>query len=378
MQNVTLRNTAEETYSLYIHFPFCIRKCPFCPIKTVPYSAESASAYVTALKSEIAWVLKSAKYRGVKVDCIHFGGGTPSLLKVSELDSILNMIRKFTDIEESEVVFEVHPKFMTDGLLSYLSGLKYSTVNLGVQSFNDAVLCSMNRYYRKDDILRMIEKAKCMVHAVGIDYICGWSDSDLKDLENDFIYIKQIKPDHISQYPLYIHSTCIDDSNEIDKIKLNAVFESFLTDMGYRRYSVFHYENGEIISHKYGRMQLNGGKWIGFGAGAYTYLGNIMCMNAHVPEYLKGNFVSMEDRLDDMGRFLWEFLFLLRTTSVSRENIIRKYGRAIESDLDSLIRKLLDYDYIKSMQDMNLTWKGIIHLNYVEQIVTSIFLKDDN
>ena len=111
---------------------------------------------------------------------------------------------------------------------------------------------------------------------------------------------------------------------------------------------------------------------------SYTYLGNIMCMNAHVPEYLKGNFVSMEDRLDDMGRFLWEFLFLLRTTSVSRENIIRKYGRAIESDLDSLIRKLLDYDYIKSMQDMNLTWKGIIHLNYVEQIVTSIFLKDDN
>lgn len=118
--------------------------------------------------------MKGHDLNKIKVESIHFGGGTPSLLKASQLDGILNIISQFFNLDTSEIIFEMHPKFISSELLTYLGGLQNCTANVGVQGFDNSVLLSMNRHYNCLDILRMVELVRKKVNSFGIDYICGW------------------------------------------------------------------------------------------------------------------------------------------------------------------------------------------------------------
>lgn len=371
--------------SLYIHFPFCVKKCTFCPIKTEKYGLCFVSDYIETLKNEIVVHMKELDGSKMKVESIHFGGGTPSLMEASQLDGILNTISQFINIESSEIIFEMHPKLIKHELLQYLSELQNCTANLGVQSFNDSVLLSTNRHYNHLDILHIVELIKKKVGTIGIDYICDWQTADLKTLETDLKYIELIHPDHISQYPLYTkpHRP---DKKHVDfrdratkdiskKEALNHMCERYLNHMGYNRYSIFHYENKKSVSHIYGRRQLTGGKWIGFGADAYTYLGDLMWLNSNIDDYRKGNFIYKQCRLDYRDRFLWEFLFLIRTIPLSKETVIKKYEKTILKSLDLVIQKLQERHYIDSANDISLTWNGVIHLDDVERLITNVFVK---
>ena len=358
-------------------------KCLFCPINTTKYSSETVSAYIMTLKKEIAFYLKEIG-KNINVSCIHFGGGTPSLIKAGELDGVLNTINQFLNIDSSEVLIEMHPKFVNNDLLIYLESLNNCTINFGVQSFNNSVLMPMNRHYKDIDVLFTIQSARKYVNAIGIDYICDWPGSNISTLETDLEFINKIQPNHISQYPLYIkpnsdlekylHS-CGHHSRYKNKIELNQLCEKCFVKMGYNRYSTYHYEDGKTITHLYGRSQLNGGKWIGFGAEAYTYLGDVARFNSHVREYTKGNFLLKECKLNYTEQSLWEFLFMMRSVSLFKEDIIKKYGHFISAHLDTIIQELKDKNYIYSEHNLGLTWNGIINLNKVEKIVTDLFIK---
>ncbi len=367
--------------SLYIHFPFCVNQCSFCPIKTTKYELKLVSDYIKSLKNEITISMKECNANKVKVESIHFGGGTPSLLKANQLDDILNTISKFVNIDTAEIIFEMNPKFVKSELLAYLSEWKNCTVNLGVQSFDNSVLSSMNRRYNCLDVLRIVELVKEKTNSLGIDYICGWHTADFKTLETDLKYIEFIHPDHISQYPLYTKSNCsfekyVNHFEDIrKKVALNRACEQCLVGMGYNRYSIFHYENNKIISHMYGRSQLKGKKWIGFGSDAYTYLGYLMRLNSNIHNYINGDFIYKQNRLDSKERFLWELLFFIRNIPVSKDKIIKKFGNIISNPLDIVIQKLQEHGYIYSEIDISLTWNGIVYLNDVERIITDVFRK---
>lgn len=371
-----------EEISLYIHFPFCVQKCKFCPIVTEKYRYDLLSAYIAELKQEIALCLQEV-CKNLKVNCIHFGGGTPSLMKDSELDEILTVISRYVNIDSSEILLEMHPKFVDNDLLIYLAGLHNCTVNFGVQSFNDSVLASMNRHYRGIDALRVTESVRPLVRAVGIDYICDWPGYDTTILKTDLNFIKAIQPEHISQYPLsvkpnsefekYLNLQKI-SGKFMDKIELNQFSENFFKALGYHRYSTFHYENGKSITHLYGRSQLRGGKWIGFGSDAYTYLGDIVCFNSPFFKYIKGHFSLKACRLNHTEQFLWQLLFLMRSASILKEDIIRRYGVAVFRQLSIAIKRLKDENYIASEQDISLTWNGIINLKRVKAIIADSFI----
>lgn len=333
--------------SLYIHFPFCMDKCLFCPIKTYKYDASTVEAYLIALKREITYCLKKIGYR--KVDNIHFGGGTPSLMKVSELESILEVIRKDADIETAEILVEAHPGFVTDELIVYLSRLKNCTINFGVQSFDKAILRSMKRYCNNIELVRNINKVKQMGIALGIDYICGWPNSCSQTIDNDMRYIAEIRPNHISQYPLrlspHLKHSCFGDNGADcfkQKAELNRYCEQILLSYGYERYSAFHYQRGKTFTHRYGRNQINCGKWIGFGANAYTYLGNIAYINSDIPEYANNNFIFEKDVLNHCEQFAWEFLFLIRARPLYRQDIIERYGTIISKRMETILRTFFE------------------------------------
>lgn len=372
-----------SSISLYIHFPFCIEQCSFCPIKTIKYDSNFAYNYIQSLKNEITACMNNTDVNRIKVDAVHFGGGTPSLIKASQLNDILNTIGQFVNIDTSEIIIEMHPQFISTDLLTYLGGLRNCTANLGIQSFDDSILTSMNRHYSCLDMLHMVELIQKNVTSLGIDYICGWHTADFKTLETDLKYIDLIHPEHISQYPLYPKSSqnnniYMNQSEECvnKKVALNFACEQYLSSMGYNRYSIFHYENRKKISHLYGRNQLTGGKWIGFGADAYTYLGNLIRLNSNIKDYISGRFIYKQNKLDCRERCLWEFLFFIRTVPLSKETITIRYGSINLNLIDVITQELQRHHYINSQNDMSLTWNGIINLDKVERIISDVFSKN--
>lgn len=376
-QNQTASVYLKQPLSLYIHFPFCIVKCPFCPIMTVRYNATMAEEYLKELKKEIESCL--SEIGQCRIDCIHFGGGTPSLLKPNELHDILKLIGDYTNIDDTEILLEVHPEFINEGLIHYFSELKDCTVNVGAQSFDNTVLLGMKRHCSNMDILHVNEKIKKNVNAIGIDYICDWTGSNIISMQNDLKFIEEIQPNHISQYPLYFQSNTQmilfgGQNRDIErKIELNSLCSQRLAEMGYKRYSVFHYDNGRKTTHQYGRDQLRGGKWIGFGAGAYTYLGHVLYVNSDIQEYVKGRHISKAKALNYTDCLLWDFIYLIRTIPLNKNTVLKKYGAIVSEYLNKTIFMLLKYNYIESSQNIALTWKGVINIDHVEQIITEIF-----
>ena len=363
--------------SLYIHFPFCMNFCLFCPIQTVRYDSSLVEAYIKSLKKEIVSCFKIIGHH--RVDSIHFGGGTPSLMTEKEIEEILNIIRDYADIENAEILLEAHPKFISNAMIDYLSSLRNCTINFGVQSLNDGILSSMKRQCTGIEILRKIDFAKKRVGTIGIDYISGWTQSNQKTITEDIKNIESMEPDHISQYPLYLNS-CLGNvylHNDREKFKirtaqLSQYCENEFLSLGYCRYAIFYYQK-KGFSHKYGRNQLDGGRWIGFGASAYSYIGDAVYVNSNIPEYIKGNFISSRYTLNYTDRLIWNLLYNFRKINLNKKNFIIQYGKFIECSMDEIIKIFLAKQYISSEKDISLTWNGIVNIMDVEKIINDIF-----
>lgn len=366
----------DSCLSLYIHFPFCVEKCVFCPIKTMIYNSRIVEKYLVSLKNEIVSTLKQIGY--LRVDNIHFGGGTPSLLKVNELDEILNIIKRYANIDDAEIIFEAHPAFITDEMLSYLSQIGKCTINFGVQSFDNKILTSTKRCCKNNDMIRTIYLAKEKNNiVVGIDYICGWPNSDYNMIEEDIRFLELIKPEHISQYPLQtngLNTLCVQNQDAVNiKIELNKYCESMISGLGYQRYSISHYQRKGSFSHRYGRNQLCGGEWLGFGANACSYIGDSVYVNSNILEYVNGNSLYEKAILNEKEKLIWELIFLFRNNPLSRNDIVEKYGLKINRYLDEIIKIFDDNRYIISKQNLSLSWLGIISMDCVENIINTVF-----
>lgn len=362
--------------SVYIHFPFCVNSCLFCPIQTVRYDSSLVEVYIKSLKKEIESCFKMIGRH--KVDNIHFGGGTPSLMREEEIEDILNIIGNYADIENAEILLEAHPKFISDSMIDYLSKLRNCTINFGVQSLDDKILSFMKRGCCGIEILRKIDFAKKRVDTIGIDYISGWPMSNYKMVAEDIKSIESMEPDHISQYPLHLtprlkHLYLRHDREKVKTktVQLSQYCESAFSNLGYCRYGIFYYQK-HGFSHRYGRNQLDGGKWIGFGASAYSYIGDAVYVNSNIPEYVKGDFVSRQYALNDTDRLIWELLYHFRKINLNKKSFILKYGDLIEHPMDKMIKIFLKKQYIFSKKDISLTWNGIVNMRDVEKIINNI------
>ena len=171
---------------------------------------------------------------------------------------------------------------------------------------------------------------------------------------------------------LSIHLHNNGEKFKIKTAQLSQYCENRFSSLGYHRYAIFYYQK-KGFSHKYGRNQLDGGKWIGFGASAYSYIGDAVYVNSNIPEYIKGNFISNQYNLDHTGRLIWNIIYDFRKTDLNKNNFIRKYGKLIEHPMDEIIKIFLEKQYIASEKDISLTWNGIVNIMDVEETINNIF-----
>ena len=188
---------------LYIHIPFCKQACSYCDFYFVTRQ-EYKQDFVDELIREIH-SKKDTRFTQETIQTIYFGGGTPSLLTPSQVESILEAINDVFTVEPEEITLEMNPDDVTK---EFLSGLKSAGINrasMGVQSFNPELLKFMHRAHSSEEAFRCLELLQASKFNVfTVDLIYGNPGQSLQSLEQDIDTILQFDPPHISAYSLTV------------------------------------------------------------------------------------------------------------------------------------------------------------------------------
>lgn len=186
---------------LYIHIPFCEKKCNYCDFYSAVYNKDTLSAYLDALKGEIK------KWGGTihrPIDTVYIGGGTPSLLS-EEIIPLLDCVKaNFTVLDKAEITVEANPS-SSDDFLEFAKRAGVNRLSIGVQSGCDDTLKTLGRTHTSRDAAITVQKARKLgFDNISLDLMIALPDSNLQTLKNDIDFILSLNPEHISSYILKI------------------------------------------------------------------------------------------------------------------------------------------------------------------------------
>lgn len=287
--------------SIYIHIPFCVKKCGYCDF----FSNTDLSLipdYICALQNEIKKRADSAD----KIDTIYFGGGTPSLLTVKDVNTLLHTITdKFKVCRDVEITFEVNPGTIN---LNYLRQLKKTGINrlsIGAQSFNEDKLRFLTRIHTAKQSIKIINEAqKAGFDNISLDFIYGLYFETQTIWRKDLEQAIGMAPSHLSCYMLTIEpGTAFDKKIQKGLFKplgnkaMSTLFKNtviFLNNNNYEHYEISNFSNGRQNRSRQNRSRHNSKYWdmtpyYGFGAAAHSYDGETRSWNPKsIGKYIKG------------------------------------------------------------------------------------------
>ena len=260
--------------SLYIHIPFCKSKCEYCDFFSVPCGNKCIpDEYVDALVQELDFRIKL--YKVQQFSTVYIGGGTPSLLKITQLEKIMQKVLSLGI--PSEITMEVNPEDVTEELLVAMNDLGINRISCGIQALNDEVLQSVKRRGCVESVFNKIELIKKSWNGIfSVDIISALPNQSKSDFLDGLKKIVSFEPEHISMYALTIEeSTPL--GKKLQKGQLSYDFEAademwiagrdFLINSGYVHYEVSNFaKKGFDCEHNMAYWKLK--NYIGIGAGA--------------------------------------------------------------------------------------------------------------
>ena len=260
--------------SLYIHIPFCKSKCEYCDFFSVPCGNKCIpDEYVDALVQELDFRIKL--YKVHRFSTVYIGGGTPSLLKITQLEKIMKKVLSLGI--PSEITMEVNPEDVTEELLVVMNNLGINRISCGIQALNDEVLQSVKRRGCVESVFNKIELIKKSWNGIfSVDIISALPNQSKSDFLDGLKKIVSFEPEHISMYALTIEeSTPL--GKKLQKGQLSYDFEAademwiegrdFLINSGYVHYEVSNFaKDGFACEHNMAYWKLK--NYIGIGAGA--------------------------------------------------------------------------------------------------------------
>lgn len=256
------------TPSLYIHIPFCAKRCAYCDFfSTVQKDSSLFKPYIECILKDVQWFKE--RYSIDYFNTIYIGGGTPSLLLPEDILHLATSISKY----EKEFTIEGNPEDITKEHLIAFSKGGINRLSLGIQSFSDDVLKNENRRGTKKQTFNALEKVAMYWKGIlSLDFIAGLRGQTISDLLEDLKIATQIKPDHISLYELVPHLEQ-DEKTQVYNSKMWELGASYLESENYLRYEVsnFSYKGKNECLHNKVYWALD--DYIGVGAGA---TGNII------------------------------------------------------------------------------------------------------
>jgi putative oxygen-independent coproporphyrinogen III oxidase len=262
--------------SLYVHIPWCIKKCPYCDFNSHAKKAElPESAYIDALLNDLSVDLEHHAITR-PIHSIFIGGGTPSLFSPESLDRLITGIRQRVTFEANlEITLEANPGTFESEKFKEFNTLGINRLSIGVQSFNDGLLAKLGRVHSGQEAIKAAEIA----HTAGfthfnLDLMFGLPGAVPGDSENDIATAIALKPTHISFYQLTLEPNTLFHKYPPKLPDDESVFttqkqcQALLADNGYQQYEISAYSQpGKECRHNLNYWQF--GDYLGIGAGAH-------------------------------------------------------------------------------------------------------------
>jgi oxygen-independent coproporphyrinogen-3 oxidase len=373
--------------SLYVHFPFCLKKCPYCDFNSIADSRITPEEYVAALQREMG--LRRERLAGdVTAPTLYFGGGTPSLLEPRLVARLIEEAARLFALEgDAEITLEANPGTVNREKLAAYRLAGVNRLSLGVQSLQDSLLARLGRIHSADEALAAFAAARDAGFAnIGIDLIHSLPGEDLTTWLADLRRAVSLAPEHISAYGLSIEEgTPFHALEQAEELALPAEEEAAVmfertTDMlcgaGFEQYEISNFARPGFRS-RHNQVYWKRGNYLGFGAGAHSFLEEprfgVRWRDPDEPDSyllaLHEGIVPTEalaacEKRTAMAETL--FLGLRMREGVSGEAFRHEFGVTLEEAYPAEIQRLLA-DGLLEWQDrqLRLSRKGLILANQV-------------
>lgn len=382
--------------SIYIHIPFCVRKCLYCDFLSFAAPVSEMESYVNYLLREIRE--QSVFYRDHRVISIFLGGGTPSLLSADKTESILKEIREaYRMAEDVEITLECNPGTVSPEKLNNYITSGINRLSIGLQSTDDRELASIGRIHDYETFLETYRAARMAgFRNINIDLMAALPGQSIASYQKTLERVTDLVPEHISAYslileegtPLYEKQGEYSFPTEDEDREMYLLTGRYLGERGYRRYEISNYaKDGCACRHNQVYWQC--GDYVGFGLGAASMVCGVRWS---VPENLEA-YRAYVDSMPWMkrgsrpyssfpkahaltrGEQMEEFMFLgLRMMrGVDRQAFSDKFGQRVEEVYGTVIDKFRAQGLlIEEEGRIRLTAGGID----VSNIVMAEFLLD--
>lgn len=278
--------------SLYVHIPFCQRKCYYCDFNTYVAGAEAKGAYTKALLRELDLVRQEFFKKGEqpRLDTLFFGGGTPTALALSDWERIADFLHRNFQIDgQTEWTVEANPGHTTEDLLPTLLSYGVNRLSLGVQTLNDTLLKTIGREHSGQDVARSLEMArKVGFRRISIDLMLGLPGQTMSDLQSALDRVLEYDLEHVSVYGLKVEPGTafakwqeagrLQLPDEDTEVQMYELARQFLREHGVIQYEISNFAKlGEEARHNlvYWRNQ----PYLAVGAGAHGYVGGVRYEN---------------------------------------------------------------------------------------------------
>lgn len=350
-----------ERLSLYVHIPFCAKKCYYCDFLSGPDLPENIQKYTEGLCREIE--LRAKETEKKEIDTVFFGGGTPSLLEVSQITMIMETLRNnFSILPEAEISLEMNPGTVDREKIKAYRLLGINRLSIGLQSANNEELKKLGRIHTYETFLQTWETVREEgFHNVNIDLMSALPGQTIDTYRETLEKILFLKPEHISAYSLIIEegtkfeewygeegSKNSELPEEAEERQMYYLTKEILFQHGYHRYEISNYSlPGCSCKHNEGYW--TGKEYLGFGVGAASYgkgerLRNEESLKAYIRKASLGeNTISEREKLsveDQMAEFM--FLGLRRMEGVSSEEFEKKFGKSMKEVFGKIIERLME------------------------------------
>ena len=346
-----MKNRKENSpMEIYIHIPFCIRKCDYCDFLSGPSGPEEQADYVQALLREIQAVEEG---EGRSVSSIFIGGGTPSVLDERLLGDILREIRnRFKMEEDAEITIEVNPGTANIGKLQAYREMGINRLSIGLQSPEDRELKILGRIHNYGQFLETYQEARTVgFDNINIDLMSAIPDQTYEGWVKNLRTVAELEPEHISAYSLIVEEGTpfaarkLNLPDEDTEYNMYEATVQILKEYGFEQYEISNYaRKGRECRHNVGYWTRQ--DYLGFGLGASSLYGkerfaNTADMkkyleNSKNPEKIREKEPSLT-REDEMAEFM--FLGLRMTKGISKADFQRCFGCTIESVYGEVLEK---------------------------------------
>ena len=399
---------------LYLHIPFCERKCAYCDFLSAPADLPVRISYIKKLQEEIAYY--GAQYGEYQVSSIFFGGGTPTILEGYQLAAILETVKEHFNITtDAEITVECNPGTLTAGKAEKLVQAGFNRLSMGLQSADDREVQLLGRIHNFAQFLESYDLArKAGFQNINVDLMSALPGQTLKSWQDTLQKVTALRPEHISAYSLIIEegTPFYERFAEDERIReegghprllpeedverqMYELTETFLHTKGYERYEISNYAKpGYECRHNCGYWTRKDYLGLGLGASSLvehqrfqntsdlkTYLEqeySPQCEGQHerIAETIQlqeetgltqtGHHIHIEtlDKKSEMEEFM--FLGLRLMAGISRQQFEKKFQVTLNSVYGEVLRKLKGEQLIEEIAGyVRLTEHGIDVSNYV-------------